>query len=89
MRFIGQRKQGTDVRLPQTALLKVYPDLVKDLATIAATGTTIKRSFAVGAGNNKKVAVAIILTAPPPDDCAHSGEIHIAIHPLGGKSKKS
>jgi serine/threonine protein kinase len=89
MRFIGQRKQGTDLRLPQSALLKVYPDLVKDLASIADTGTTIKRSFAVRAGDNKKIAVAIILTAPPPDDCANSGEIHIAIHPLGDKSKKS
>lgn len=84
LRFIGQSKQTSGLRLPQTALLKVYPDLVKDLAAIAATGTTIKRSFAVRAGDNKKIAVAIILSAPPADDCANSGEIHIAIHPLGG-----
>jgi serine/threonine protein kinase len=89
LRFIGQSRQTTDMRLPQTALLKVYPDLVKDLATIAATGTTIKRSFAVRAGNDKKTAVAIILSAPPADDCANSGEIHIAIHPLGGTTSNS
>jgi serine/threonine protein kinase len=82
-RFIGQSKPSADLRLPQTALLKVYPDLVKDLATIAATGTTIKRSFSMRAGDNKKIAVAIILSAPPADECTQSGDIHIAIHPLG------
>jgi PAS domain-containing protein len=87
-RFIGLSKPSADLRLPQTALLKVYPDLVKDLATIAATGTTIKRSFAMRAGDNKKIAVAIILSAPPADECTNSGDIHIAIHPLGGPPKK-
>lgn len=81
--FLGRSSITEALRLPQTSLMKVYPDLVKDLHTISNTGTTIKRVFAVRAGEGQRVDVALIMSAPPSEECANSGDIHIALYPLG------
>lgn len=81
--FLGHSTLTEDLRLPQTPLLKVYPRLVKDLTTLASTGTTIKRIIQVSAGEGQRADVVIILSAPPAENSTNSGEIHIALHPLG------
>ncbi len=82
LRFLGRGTLTDDMRLPQTRLLKVYPDLVKDLKSVATTGQTIKHVFSVHAGESESVRVAIVLSAPTADSSG-GGAIHIALHPLG------
>ncbi|MBL4635942.1 MAG: protein kinase [Kofleriaceae bacterium] len=89
LKFIGQDTITEDLRLPQTPLIKVYPRLVQDLATVSSTGTTVKETFTVSSGEGERMNVAIIISAPPSDDCANSGEIHIALHPLGCTETKT
>lgn len=81
--FLGLGNNPEGLRLPQTALISVYPNLVKDLATVAATRTTVRHTIAVSGGEEHVVDVAIILSAPPVDRCGNSGDIHVALHPLG------
>ncbi len=82
MRFLGRRTLTEDLRLPQTRLLTLYPDLVRDLKTVANTGQTIKQTFTMSAGDSKDVRVAIVLSTPASETTG-SHTIHVALHPLG------
>ncbi len=82
LHFLGLKRLTSELRLPQTPLIKVYPRLVQNLSSVASTGTTIKDTFTVHAGEGERMNVAIVISAPLREDCTHSGELHIALHPL-------
>jgi serine/threonine-protein kinase len=81
--FLGLGNNSEGLRLPQTDLIGVYPDLVQDLSTVAATRTTVRHTITISSGGGSEVEVALILSAPPVESASNSGDIHIAIHPLG------
>lgn len=77
----GPHRAG--LRLAETGLLKVYPRLLQDVAEVAESRASVTEIVQVSAGGGQAVEVAVVISAPPTESCLESGEIHIALHPLG------
>jgi PAS domain-containing protein len=86
LEFLGQSKLESDLKLMDTSLPEVYPELAADLER-AINGTSVKTILTLSEGGTSEVEVALIMTAPPMEDLHASGEVHLAIHPLARRAK--
>ena len=64
LEFLGHSKLDSDVKLVDTKLSNVYPELEADLDR-AIHGKSVKKVLNLSEGGSSEVEVALLLTAPP------------------------
>lgn len=82
LEFLGCAGDVGGIELKDSGLLEIYPQLLRDLESVATQRKAVKRVLYLAEGGGTTVEVALILTASPTTNEVTAGEIHIALHPL-------
>jgi eukaryotic-like serine/threonine-protein kinase len=82
LEFLGAAGDAGGLELRDSALPEVYPALLDDLETVAATRRPLKRVLYLHEGGDRVVEAAVVLAPAPSGAEVTAGEVHVVIHPL-------
>jgi PAS domain-containing protein len=80
--FLGAAGDAGGLQLRDSALPDVYPELFADLAEVVSRRRPIKRVIYLHEGGDRRIEVAILLSAAPTAAEVTAGEVHVVLHPL-------
>lgn len=82
LEFLGCAGDVGGIELKDSGMLDVYPQLLRDLETVASKRKALKRVIYLAEGGGATVEVAVVLSASPLSSEVTAGEVHLALHPL-------